>query len=117
MWHISPPATCTPPVPIPQTVSSRSNVLVVLLALQSLSSTVLQSYEGLIAKHTIIVMFLTMLVGAGGNAGSQATVNVISGLSTGRFGLHSFKAILKQVDRPQTLTHEPLLSNPSKWSR
>ena len=34
-------------------------------------------------EHSSIVEFLTMLVGAGGNAGNQATVLVIRGLATG----------------------------------
>jgi Mg/Co/Ni transporter MgtE len=34
-------------------------------------------------RHTVIVFFLTMLVGAGGNAGNQAAVLVIRGLATG----------------------------------
>ena len=39
--------------------------------LQSGSSFILANFEELIATHSVIVAFLTMLVGAGGNAGNQ----------------------------------------------
>ena len=46
--------------------------LVGLLVLQSFSSFIIQHNERLLQRHTVIVRFLTMLVGAGGNAGNQA---------------------------------------------
>jgi Mg/Co/Ni transporter MgtE len=66
-------------------VWQRTSVLVSLLLLQSLSQFILEMYEGLISKHVIIPLFLTMLVGAGGNAGNQATVRAITGLASGEF--------------------------------
>jgi hypothetical protein len=48
--------------------------LVGLLVLQSFSSFIIQRNEILLQNHTVIVRFLTMLVGAGGNAGNQASV-------------------------------------------
>jgi hypothetical protein len=45
-----------------------------LLVLQSMSSFILARNEKLLQEHVIIVRFLTMLVGAGGNAGNQASV-------------------------------------------
>ena len=50
---------------------------------QSVSSFILASYSELLQQHSVIVYFLTMLVGAGGNAGNQAAVLVIRGLATG----------------------------------
>ena len=61
----------------------RSAVLIALLIFQSCSSFILSSYEVLLQRHSVIVFFLTMLVGAGGNAGNQAAVLVIRGLATG----------------------------------
>jgi hypothetical protein len=52
----------------------RAGWLVGLLVLQSMSSFILARNEALLQEHTIIVRFLTMLVGAGGNAGNQASV-------------------------------------------
>ena len=42
--------------------------------MQSFSGIILSRNEGLLADHPVIVFFLTMLVGAGGNAGNQASV-------------------------------------------
>jgi Mg/Co/Ni transporter MgtE len=52
-----------------------------LLLLQSISGFILEAHEELIRKHIVITLFLTMLVGAGGNAGAQAAVSVIRGLA------------------------------------
>ena len=61
----------------------RVTLLVGLLIFQSVSSYILASYSELLQQHSVIVYFLTMLVGAGGNAGNQAAVLVIRGLATG----------------------------------
>lgn len=42
--------------------------------LQSFSGIILSRNEALLADHPVIIFFLTMLVGAGGNAGNQASV-------------------------------------------
>ena len=42
--------------------------------MQSLSGIILSRNEALLADHPVIIYFLTMLVGAGGNAGNQASV-------------------------------------------
>lgn len=64
-------------------IKDRGGWLVGLLILQSMSSFILEYNEKLLKKHIIIVNFLTMLVGAGGNAGNQASVRVIRGLAVG----------------------------------
>lgn len=51
-----------------------------LLMLQSMSSFVLDSYQQLLRDHLVVTLFLTMLVGAGGNAGNQSAIKVIRGL-------------------------------------
>lgn len=57
-----------------QATLDRAGWLVGLLVLQSCSSFILKGNQGLLQTHTVIVQFLTMLVGAGGNAGNQASV-------------------------------------------
>jgi len=54
-----------------------------LLILQSTSSLVLSRYADLIKENIVVTLFLTMLVGAGGNAGNQSAIHVIRGLATG----------------------------------
>eukprot|EP00566_Odontella_aurita_P009895 CAMPEP_0113564048 /NCGR_PEP_ID=MMETSP0015_2-20120614/21397_1 /TAXON_ID=2838 /ORGANISM="Odontella" /LENGTH=427 /DNA_ID=CAMNT_0000466075 /DNA_START=241 /DNA_END=1524 /DNA_ORIENTATION=+ /assembly_acc=CAM_ASM_000160 len=61
----------------------RAYWLVGLLAMQSMSGFILARNEELLQTHPVIVYFLTMLVGAGGNAGNQASVRVIRGLALG----------------------------------
>jgi Mg/Co/Ni transporter MgtE len=48
--------------------------------LQSTSSVVLDSYQQLLKEHLVVTLFLTMLVGAGGNAGNQSAIKVIRGM-------------------------------------
>lgn len=62
---------------------SRLSWLTALLVCQSLSSVVLEAYTDTVTAHPTVVFFLTMLVGAGGNAGNQASVRVIRSLALG----------------------------------
>lgn len=62
----------------------RGSWLIGLLVFQSFSSFILAYNEKLLQTHPAIIYFLTMLVGAGGNAGNQATVRVIRELALGR---------------------------------
>ena len=64
-------------------LKSRASWLLGLLICQSGSSFILEGNEALIQSHPVIVYFMTMLVGAGGNAGNQASVRIIRGLATG----------------------------------
>mmetsp|Transcript_5742 Transcript_5742/g.16437 ORF Transcript_5742/g.16437 Transcript_5742/m.16437 type:complete len:326 (-) Transcript_5742:998-1975(-) len=78
-------AAPTPP-PVMTSVKeafTRGRWLLGLLILQSTSSMVLDKYEGLLKEHLFVTLFLTMLVGAGGNAGNQSAIKVIRGLATG----------------------------------
>jgi len=64
-------------------VRVRASWLLGLLACQSASSFVLADNEALLINHPTVIFFMTMLVGAGGNAGNQASVRIIRGLATG----------------------------------
>lgn len=64
-------------------VMNRGRWLVGLLVLQSSSSFILDKYQELIKEHLVVTLFLTMLVGAGGNSGNQSAIKVIRGLATG----------------------------------
>lgn len=59
----------------------RAGWLVLLLVFQSMSSVILKHFELLIQSHPVVIYFLTMLVGAGGNAGCQSTVLVVRRLA------------------------------------
>ena len=62
----------------------RGRWLVGLMLMQSTSSWILAKYTTLLEEHMIIISFLTMLVGAGGNAGAQAAVASVRGIALGR---------------------------------
>lgn len=61
----------------------RSKWLIGLLLLQSVSSFIMGQFEDMLNQHVIISLFLTMLIGTGGNAGNQSATLVIRGLATG----------------------------------
>ena len=71
---------------------ARGKWLLFLLVLQSCSSFVLSSNEKMIQENVIITLYLTMLVGAGGNAGNQSAIEVITGLAMGaiEYSVESF---------------------------
>jgi cation transporter-like permease len=72
----------------------RGGWLVGLLFFQSFSSFILSSHESLLAGHPSIIFYLTMLVGAGGNAGNQAAVRVIRGIALGTVNPETIKFFL-----------------------
>ena len=64
-------------------VFDRGKWLVGLLLCQSFSTILLAKNEHRLKAHPAIIYFLTMLVGAGGNAGNQASVRAIRGIACG----------------------------------
>ena len=72
----------------------RSRWLVGLLIFQSCSSYILANNETLLTNHPSIIYFLTMLVGAGGNAGNQSAVRVIRGIALGDIHDRNYKKFL-----------------------
>ena len=80
--------------PFSTRLRKRAGVLVGLLIFQSCSSAILASFEKLLQRHPVVIFFLTMLVGAGGNAGNQAAVLVIRGLATGEITARSYARYL-----------------------
>jgi len=79
-------------------VVERSVWLLGLLVLQSLSGVVLQRYEQLLAEHVVIAVFLTMLVGAGGNAGNQSAIKIIEKIVLGEITV-SIGSFLSEMHR------------------
>lgn len=79
----------------------RASWLIGLLIFQSCSSFILASNEQLLQNHPVIVYYLTMLIGSGGNAGNQATVKVIRELAIGA---------LKSRNRNNFIVYEVLMA-------
>ncbi len=83
--------------PLWRMVWQRGIWLVGLLILQSFSSLILSSYSAMINKYTIVAVFLTMLIGTGGNAGNQSATLVIRGLTTKEMTRRNvFKVLLRE---------------------
>lgn len=76
----------------------RGRWLLMLLVLQSSSGFILDKFQELIQKHFVVTLFLTMLVGAGGNAGNQSAIKVIQGFARGDLkpNAASFKSAMLQ---------------------
>lgn len=77
-----------------QALWERVGWLIGLLAFQSCSSFILAANEKLIQVHPTIIYFLTMLVGAGGNAGNQSSVRIIRGLAIGAVNDFNIRRVL-----------------------
>lgn len=58
----------------------RSHILVILLLVESFSTTMLSSYEKLLG---VLYVFIPMLISAGGNTSSQTSAMVIQGMASG----------------------------------
>lgn len=72
-----------PKISFYRSLVDRGGWLIGLLVFQSCSSYILANNEILLKEHPSIIFFLTMLVGAGGNAGNQSAVRVIRGIAVG----------------------------------
>jgi magnesium transporter len=75
-------------------VWQRSSWLVPLLVFQSVSGIILEQYQGLLEQNTILVFFITMLIGTGGNAGNQSSSLVVRGLVTGEINKNNFLSVI-----------------------
>jgi len=82
--------------PFSEAIRERAGWLIGLLFFQSCSSFIIAYNEQFLQTHMVIVQFLTMLVGAGGNAGNQSAVGVIRGLAIGTINGNTWKAYLMQ---------------------
>jgi len=75
-------------------LKERMGVLAGLMVIQSASGMILSRFEDMLKEHVVVTLFLTMLVGAGGNAGNQSTVNIIRGLATGQVNTSNARSVI-----------------------
>lgn len=66
--------------------------LLLLMVSATVTGVIISSFEAALASCVVLTSFIPMLMGTGGNSGSQASVTVIRGLSLGEI---SFTDILK----------------------
>ena len=73
---------------------SRAPWLLFLMISATFSSLVIRGYEDALAAVTVLTAYIPMLTDAGGNAGSQASVSIIRGLSLGEIEYKDIGRIL-----------------------
>ncbi|GBR76727.1 Mg/Co/Ni transporter MgtE [Candidatus Termititenax persephonae] len=72
--------------------------LVSLVFMNLFSGAALAHFSGVIQKHIVLVFFLPLLIGSGGNSGSQAATLAIRSLATGDVKLSDwFKLLYKEL--------------------
>jgi magnesium transporter len=83
--------------PMLSLIKQRIGWLAGLLLFQSLSSFILKQYDALINQYMLIPLFLTMLIGTGGNAGNQSATLIIRGLATGEItSINAIRALIRE---------------------
>lgn len=68
--------------------------LLILMLSATFTSTIISSFDGVLAQVIILSSFIPMITGSGGNAGSQASVSVIRALSLGEIEFKSMFRVL-----------------------
>ncbi|NCN04511.1 MAG: magnesium transporter [Spirochaetales bacterium] len=77
---------------------SRILWLVILVLVNLISSGVITAYEHLLSGYVVLAAFIPLLIGTGGNAGSQSATLMIRGISTGDIRLDQWgEVILKEL--------------------
>lgn len=66
-----------------ETFKSRIPWLLLLMVSAAFTGAIITSFEEALSVHAALIAFIPMLMGTGGNAGGQASVTVIRGLSLG----------------------------------
>ena len=74
--------------------ASRIPWLMILMISATFTGMIISKFESALAVLPILTAFIPMLMGTGGNAGSQASVTVIRGISLGQVEFRDFFSVL-----------------------
>lgn len=74
----------------------RSYILIILLLVESFSSTIIKAYESIIPEFFFFGLFIPMLVSAGGNTSSQTSAITIQGLASGEINYSNVNKFFKR---------------------
>jgi magnesium transporter len=80
--------------PIPLVVRKRIGWLLLLFVAETFTGTVLRHYEGELAAVVALSFFIPLLIGTGGNAGSQTVTTIIRSLALGEIRLKDARRVL-----------------------
>lgn len=75
-------------------VRSRFNWLLLLFVAETFTGTVLRHYEDELARVVALSFFIPLLIGTGGNSGSQTVTTIVRGLAVGEIRLRDFGRVL-----------------------
>jgi magnesium transporter len=75
-------------------VRARFNWLLLLFVTETLTGTVLRHFEGELSKVVALSFFIPLLIGTGGNSGSQTVTTIVRGLAVGEIRLRDFGRVL-----------------------
>ena len=83
-------------VPLWRHIQIRTPWLLFLLLLQSFSALIMGRFDDIFQRHIVIALFVTMIIGAGGNAGNQPGVMLTRALSKDKdFVMSNLRRILQ----------------------
>lgn len=68
--------------------------LLILMVSATFTGIIISSFESALAAQVVLTAFIPMLMGTGGNAGSQASVTVIRGISLGEIEFHDLLRVV-----------------------
>ena len=81
-----------------ETYKNRMPWLLLLMISATFTGAIITSYEAALASYVVLTAYIPMLMDTGGNAGSQASVSIIRGLSLGEIELEDLlKALYKEI--------------------
>src|SRR5262245_44585114 len=75
-------------------IRARFNWLLLLFVTETLTGTVLRHFESELAKVVALSFFIPLLIGTGGNSGSQTVTTIVRGLAVGEIKLRDFGRVL-----------------------
>ncbi|MCM8795727.1 MAG: magnesium transporter [Candidatus Omnitrophica bacterium] len=80
---------------VKELVRRRVGWLILLLAFDFLTGTVLKSFEHSLSSVVALAFFIPMLLDTGGNAGAQTSITIIRGLATGDVNFKNVWRVIK----------------------
>ena len=80
------------------TYKNRIPWLLLLMVSATFTGAIITSYESALSKYVILTAYIPMLMDTAGNAGSQASVSIIRGISLGEIEFSElFEALFKEI--------------------
>ncbi len=80
---------------VKEIISRRAGWLLFLVVFDFFSGTILKTFQSTLSSAVSLVFFIPMLLGAGGNAGTQSSITVIRALATGDVDFDNIKTVLR----------------------